>query len=40
MELDLSSLKRAITSLEKSISSYHVLCGNSTTVLEVYEAMD
>ena len=30
MPLDLSSLKKAIASLEKSISSYHVLCGNST----------
>ncbi len=28
MKLDLSSLKRAIASLEKSIRSYHVLSAN------------
>ena len=30
MKLDLSSLKKAIVSLEKAINSYQVLCGNST----------
>ena len=33
MKLELSSLKMAIASLEKSINSYHVLCKNSSLTI-------
>jgi nucleotidyltransferase substrate binding protein (TIGR01987 family) len=39
MKLDLSSLKKAIASLKKSINSYQVLRGNSTLTKEDIETV-